>query len=176
MLKNSLYDYVLQEDIKRLSYVIDRLVNTANKEKDFYKLEVKLKQKVVEASLIYDLTRSMREASNLEEALQIYLNKVCPIIHWPVGHVFIPDTSRNVLKSSLVWYVANPEKMVEFKKVTNNIQFSMRQGLPGRVYQKQAIVWVDDITEEDDFIRAKLCGSLALKSSVEFQCLCRIRL
>ncbi|MEH6606340.1 MAG: response regulator [Pseudomonadales bacterium] len=126
--------------------------------------EQRLLDRVVAAGLSTD---------SFEEALQQVLNMFCETIGWPVGHVYIMADKGDKLLSSGIWYLADDTQFGPFCELTNRTNFSLGEGLPGRVAQSGQPHWVTDLQQDKNFPRNQLAGQLGVESGFGFPVIVR---
>ena len=136
--------------------------------------EENLLQKTGLIRLQQEITLTANEAQNSEEALRICINKVCYYSCWPIGHVYILD-STGKLSPTAIWYTSNPNKFKEFRKISEDTTFSIGEGLPGRVLRDARPHWIVDVTRDPGFIRTKLVKQINVKGAFAFPVLERER-
>lgn len=138
-------------------------------------LEVYAKQKL-QAEIIQERYRSIshiaaaaNEASSVEHAMTIVIEQLCKYIQWPVGHVCVMDENvRGGLFSSGIWHLEDPDRFLQFRKMTEVFHFSKGLGIPGRVLQKNKAQWAEDVTLESVCPRAETARRCGLKSGFGF--------
>src|ERR1700722_13656779 len=119
--------------------------------------------------LLQTITIVAKQATHVEDAMQIALNQVAAHTGWPLGHVYLQaegDTMEFVPLD--VWHAAEPERFAEFRKAAQSARLPGGKGLPGRVFGTGKAAWVRDLTAETDFPGAKLLGELGLKTAFAF--------
>lgn len=105
------------------------------------------------------------EATSQEEFLKIVLDTVCRYIGWPVGHAYLWDEKKKILKPSCVWYLdESTHDFSEFKRITEQTNFEDGQGLPGRIYNMKSPEWIEDVTIHQSFYRNTLLPDMNLRS------------
>src|ERR671929_1418865 len=70
-----------------------------------------------EIELLQAITVAANEASTVEAAMRIALERVCAHTRWPVGHVHLKDSAGVLIPTSL-WHLDNPERYETFRKVS----------------------------------------------------------
>jgi signal transduction histidine kinase len=88
---------------------------------------------------------------------------ICEFTGWPLGHVLFrdPDAAEPTLRSSGVWFGAEPATFEAFRRYSSAAAFAGGRGLPGRVMAQAAAQWVADVTTDANFPRgnaARLSG------------------
>ncbi len=101
----------------------------------------------------------------VNDFIQLVLEKVCKFIEWPVGHCFIFDSSKEKLISRKLWYSNTTPPWSSFHTVTENIALKHGEGLPGKVFQSRSGVWLEDLSKEENFTRSKEAKKIGLKSA-----------
>lgn len=114
-----------------------------------------LRRRNSEVELLHTITMFSRETADPREAFQCFLEEVCRITGWPVGHVLLHDTKTEDLHSSKVWLIQKGENYESFRARSESMTFPKGGGLPGKVLASNAPVWIEDIFREPDFPRAE---------------------
>jgi len=128
------------------------------------KAEELLHQKAKFIQLVQEITITGNEAPTAEEAIQVCIDKVCKYMNWPVGHVYITD-STGTLISSKKWHIENAEQFNAFRKITEDTTFDKGVGLPGQVMATGKPAWITDVTHDQNFPRAILARDIGVKAA-----------
>jgi signal transduction histidine kinase/DNA-binding response OmpR family regulator len=120
-----------------------------------------------EIELLQLITVAANEASTVEAAMRIALDRVCAHTRWPVGHVHLKD-SVGVLVSASLWHLDNPERYETFRKVSEAMAFAPGIGLPGRVLEERKPAWIVDVTKDSNFPRSKAAQDAGLRAGFAF--------
>jgi PAS domain S-box-containing protein len=144
-------------------------------------LEKRVEQGVGYVSLLKEVAVSTNEASNIEEALQFVINRVCFFTGWPVGHVYWPVADPSNALFSLdrppevtaliptdLWFLKDPEKFKTFREITEKTALEPGEGLVGRVFRSGQPAWIKNISADLNFKRAKLASDLGVISGFAF--------
>jgi PAS domain S-box-containing protein len=119
--------------------------------------------------LLHEVTVAAYEAETVEEAMQGAVDRICEDTGWPVGHVYLVDESnRPELTPTSIWHLDRPTEFEVFVRVTQATRLAVGVGLPGRVLASRQPVWVMDVTQDDNFPRAKLAADLGVKGAFGF--------
>jgi PAS domain S-box-containing protein len=131
--------------------------------------EAALSRQTSYIQLLEKIAVAANEASIIEDALQICLDEVCDLTGWPVGHVFMPaGDDAGVLISTKLWHLDNLGEFKTFKKITEQTRFALGIGLPGRVLSSGKAEWVNDVTKDTNFPRAKHAENIGVKGAFCF--------
>jgi signal transduction histidine kinase len=108
------------------------------------------------------------QAATVEEALRSCLDEVCRATHWPVGHVYLPDGSGDLL-STLMWHLDDPDRFATFRELTEATPLRAGVGLPGEVLASRQPKWITDVTvPEANFARAAGGADIAVRAAFAF--------
>jgi signal transduction histidine kinase len=121
-----------------------------------------------------DIAVLANEASSIEAALEVTMEKICKETSFPcpetsllVGHVhrmmaLDADSRTNY------WYLSHPEKLTPFRVLSESIHFDYNLGLIGRVLVNRNLEWTTDFTADPTDPRAKAAQDAGLKTAVAF--------
>ena len=133
------------------------------------KAEQELLRKNQSLEMLNEIAGAAHEAESVNQAYQIFLNKVCDHMGWPLGHIYIPDEDNpDLLIPSKIWYAKNKEHSRTFIEFTENYRFVRGEGLPGRVLKNGSPAWVIDVTQDDNFPRAAVAHLCGIKAGIAF--------
>ena len=65
-------------------------------------------------------------------------------------------------------YEFNEEKIDEFKKLSEGYVFSAGEGLPGRVFETNAVQTITDVTVDPNFPRAQIASDISVRGAFAF--------
>ncbi|MCW8906410.1 MAG: diguanylate cyclase [Sedimenticola sp.] len=130
-------------------------------------MEQRIRQEKELVQLLHRLTSLANEASNTLSAMKGFLREVCEYTGWPVGHVYMleEDDPCPRLVSSRCWYLADEKRFRQLKQITERTVFNVGEGIPGRVLATGKPVWIEDISADDNFPRARVSGELEVRTS-----------
>jgi signal transduction histidine kinase/CheY-like chemotaxis protein len=95
------------------------------------------------------------EVDTFDEALERCLRAIGEFSGWPLGHIYQRASGdADVLTSSGLWFVQNPTLFKSFQDITEETSFAKGVGLPGRIWERGAPVWIKDVTQDANFPRA----------------------
>ena len=134
---------------------------------DVSDLEVLRKEKR-RVQLLQEVAVAANEASNVEDAMRICLDRVCEHTGWPVGHVYLLAESGDALLPTRIWHLDQPERFETFRKVTEATTMPRGSGLPGRVLASGAAIWITDVNDDPNFPRRVAVGDIGVKAGFGF--------
>jgi PAS domain S-box-containing protein len=115
-----------------------------------------LSQNEQRAMLLKDVASAANAASTVEEAFQISLEKICNYTGWPVGHVYLFSNKTGRLFSSAIWHMKDHSVYSAIRSITDISEFEPGIGLPGRIYISKKPEFIEDIYQDENFIRTKM--------------------
>lgn len=137
---------------------------------DLVKLRTKeLEDKTAVVELLQGVAIASNEASNLEQAVRIALEKICIYSKWPIGHVYYVDKeNKNKLTATKIWYLADKNLYQDFCQSREETSFSKGQSLPGEVLKRAKDVWISDFKTDETLSKDQLLEKLAIKAAAAF--------
>ncbi len=128
-----------------------------------------LQNQKLEATLLYEVTKTAEESLSFEEALQHCLDIVCELTNWPIGHIYLRDTQNgDLLVSSDIWSLKDKFSHQEFVNITSETNFLIGKGLPGRILETKCPLWISNIQEDHNYHRNKVFEDRNLKGAFAF--------
>lgn len=117
------------------------------------------------AELFLAIVKMSHEDLSFEEQLKYFIQYVCEMSGWPLGHVYLPDDSNNeTLYPTTLWN--NLDKQYEeFRTITEKTILEKGTGLLGRVFKSKKSVWMRDATTDPYFTRKEAAEHAHLKSA-----------
>ena len=128
----------------------------------------RLNEKTAIVQLMQDVAVGANEARDVDEALQVTLDRVCAHTGWPVGHVYTLEKDGTHLTPSTLWHVEDTERYEQFRRVTEAMPLEIGAGLPGRVAANGKPAWVTDVMSDPNFPRARTAVDLGVVAGFAF--------
>ncbi|MGH9439285.1 MAG: GAF domain-containing protein [Terriglobia bacterium] len=113
------------------------------------------------------MTKVLAESAALTEATPRILRAVCESIGWEVGIFWVADHHARVLRSMKAWHSASIESAV-FEQASQQTALGPGVGLPGRVWEKGAPAWIQDVTKDTNFPRVAAAVKSGLHAAFAF--------
>ena len=115
----------------------------------------------------FAVTSALAQSDTLVQAAPKILQAVCESAGWQVGAMWNVDQSVDLLRCVDVWHL--PDVSVEeFEALTREILFASGVGLPGRVWASSMPVWISDVVQDTNFLRAKVAAKNNLHGAFGF--------
>ena len=113
--------------------------------------------------LFQEISFMTNEASSVQEAMQVCIDKVCRHYGFSVGHAYLRD-SEGILVSSNIWYFDRPGEYETFVEISRATSFESGIGLPGRVFEGGGPVWISMLDQDSGFLRTEGVNKCKIKS------------
>ena len=150
-------------ELKRAEADLARAMDESEKARN------KAENQTREAQLLHRAAEMAAETDSLDEALQHVVDMICNLTGWPIGHVYEPaDGNPQILESTAIWHLEDPDAFRSFKEVTEQTRFSIGEGLPGRILESGEPVWIENVQTDPNFPRAKLVDDLGVRGAFGF--------
>jgi len=120
------------------------------------------KQTSADAKAVTSVVSDLSAASTVQEAASIALASVRSAFGWAYGSYWAIDAKANVLRFAVESGSVNRE----FQQVTLESSFREGQGLSGRAWRSRELVFVADLAELHDCVRAPVAGRAGVKSGI----------
>ena len=150
-----------------LDFYVRKILWIKESQINYQKSQEELHNKTRLLQLLQDVIINADEASTLEEAMQVCLDKICSHTGWPVGHLYLPDFHERLIPTK-IWYLDSPEQFKTFRTITEITPFDSGVGLPGQVFASGKPAWIKDLAKDSNFPRAKLAKDINVKAGFAF--------
>ena len=115
--------------------------------------------------LLQAAAMAANEADSVEDALATTVHAVCEQLRVAIGHAYLLD-SRGGLVPTGIWHSPQNGAFEAFRTVTEQTRFERGEGLPGRVLESAAPVWIRDVRDAPGFVRST--GAAGLGAAFAF--------
>ncbi len=113
--------------------------------------------------LLHDVAVSVNAAPSVVAALRTTLSETCRQAGWHTGHAYLVHPEGKKLVSGRVGHASDPVLFNDFLTVSQEMEFSLGAGLPGRVWERKAPEWIEDIEQDFGFFRRDVALGLGLR-------------
>ena len=144
------------EDTTRQLY----LANEALREK-YNELE----QYIEEQKFSLALIKMAQKTNNFDDALQFFLNKICKLKGWPIGHVYLlKEDNEHKPSPSEIWFFSEPKKYKPlYKKMAfANLKKTYHLSEPLSTIKKA--IFIQNLGNEFLFLYKNICQKLGIQS------------
>jgi PAS domain S-box-containing protein len=113
------------------------------------------------------IARAMVQEQDSADALVAALRVICSTLGWDVGTMWKLDPGRGALYHVHAWHPAEKDVSV-FVTASRQTQFERGRGLPGRIWEQEKAVWIEDIFHDSNFPRAGFAAQARLRAAFGF--------
>ena len=110
------------------------------------------------------VSHALATSADLAQAAPQILRAVCDVLDWKVGGLWIVDPGTQVMRCIEV-YTASP---LQFARESCKQALKRGEGLPGRVWERAAPAWIQDVVSDSNFPRAASAAEEKLHSAFGF--------
>jgi len=114
-----------------------------------------------ETRLLLEVTQYLTQASTWEKAISQIIKSICDHIFWDYGEAWLPQEDTQTLS-----YLTNPFRnhptFKSFCHLSATLQFSLGEGLPGKIWQTQTLEWIEDITQNSEHLYTRQSSALPI--------------
>jgi PAS domain S-box-containing protein len=113
------------------------------------------------------IARAMVEETTSAAVLIAALRIICDKLGWDVGGMWKLDPGRGLLCHAYAWHLAEKDASV-FITASRQMQFERGRGLPGRIWEQEKAVWIEDVFQHSHFRRAAFAAQADLRAAFGF--------
>ena len=121
-----------------------------------------------ELALLEAIATASNEATNPNDVMQLTIRHACAHTGFPIGHAFLRAPSGDKIEPTAIWQVDDPDRVRPFRRATETLTLAAGKGLPGRVLESGQPAWIEDVTEDSNFPRAKEAQEAGLRAAFAF--------
>jgi len=158
----------LSEENARLRRRLDREAQIRRKAEEIAEEGLReLYQKQRELEFLSQITIMANLGGSPHEVLESALEYMCRFTGWAAAHAFIVagEGSAQRMWPSNIWHCAPELDLSEFQTATAGHVFGPGEGLPGRVWDSAAPVWVEDLLTSENFPRREVAVTAGLRAA-----------
>lgn len=115
--------------------------------------------------LLYDLSRTLGGARDLDGALHQALRTVCQAGGWDLGETWVVDETGKHLECAARWW-RRGSRTERFQEESEGLRFPRGFGLPGRAWAQDGPFWMRDVLAEPEFLRQEGARQAGLRTAV----------
>lgn len=115
----------------------------------------------------YAIVRILAESPDLSDATPKLLEAIGTALGWEAGSLWALDEKSGSLRCADSWSAPGVE-MGDFEAATAQIGLAPGVGLPGRVLDTRRPAWIEDVTLDSNFPRAKAAAANGLRGGFAF--------
>ena len=159
----------MQAELARLGKRVERERRTRQEAESLAEQGTRqLYERQRELELLNAITDAANGATTIQVAIQVTLDQICAYTAWPVGHAYFVGEDSDVLLPSRIWHLDQPQRFAAFREITEATNLKWGQGLPGHVLESGRSVWIADVSQAENFPRAKQSQKLGVQAAFAF--------
>ncbi len=121
----------------------------------------------VRLNLLYEIGRVLASGETMNEAVPQILEAICRNLQFELGELWCMDKQDKILRLENAWHL--PSLALEnFIAESRRFRFRIGEGLPGKVWAKNAPVWLENIGGENHMPRKLFAKETGLQSGFAF--------
>ncbi|HUS11024.1 MAG TPA: PAS domain S-box protein [Pyrinomonadaceae bacterium] len=117
--------------------------------------------------LLANVISSVNSAEDIDSGLSRCLEQISTLRKWQAAQAWVVDKRENVLVCLPGAFYAEID-YASFRILSLRTKFPKGIGLPGRVWENSAPVWIVDVTNDTNFPRGRVAAEMGLKSAFGF--------
>ena len=114
--------------------------------------------------VLYETARALAESDTLDAAAPRMLRAICEALDWEYGAIWEIDRARQVVACVSTWQ-SPALASDDFASATKQALFAPGVGLPGRVWSTREPAWIQDVTRDSNFPRARAAERAGLHAA-----------
>jgi PAS domain S-box-containing protein len=118
-------------------------------------------------TLQYAVTKILSESHDFVRSAQHILQAVCESLDWAVGALWKVDSEAGVMRSVAIFH-ATSLTTPEFDRLTQSIALKKGVGLPGRIWELGKATWINNVSADHNFPRARVATREGLRGAFGF--------
>ena len=115
----------------------------------------------------YTVASLLAGSWTLEEASSAILQTITSIGDWIFSALWLYDEALGRLRCQAFWHTGS-ERLEKFGEFSRAIQLRMGEGLPGRVWNSNEPIWIQDVIIDPNFPRAPAAKEAGLHGAFAF--------
>lgn len=94
------------------------------------------------------------------------LELVRSFLDWSVAHMYVYDSAKDRLVSSGIWCGRSDPEIEEFKRQSDEYEFTLETGMIAKAYAESDVVWIEEFENTDWYMRRNEAMSAGLESAL----------
>ncbi|AKG23698.1 response regulator [Calothrix sp. 336/3] len=115
----------------------------------------------------YSIANIIAQSTSIKETIPQILESICEILAWDIGEMWMLEENHTTLRCSDIWYPQSFD-IENFVQVTLETTCELGRGIPGKIWADLQPIWINDVVEDDNFLRSQIATHLGLHSAFGF--------
>jgi hypothetical protein len=111
------------------------------------------------------LSSMLKQSGNFNSGILFLTKTICITNDWPYGEIWHPDKKDKYMIWSGSWS-RNEEYFEEFSKFSLLHKFARGVGLIGKTWEQKKLVWMEDFSKDNEFLRSDIAQVKGLNTAV----------
>jgi len=133
-----------------------------------------LQPKATFVGLLQVVAVAANEATSVEAAFQVALDRICRHTGWPIGHVYFCEPKE--LTSTKPWHFERPEESELFREITARNPHIVGVGLPSHAGWSSKPGWIPGMNHDGNLPRRQVAMGRSVKRAYGFPVIAKGRL
>jgi diguanylate cyclase (GGDEF)-like protein/PAS domain S-box-containing protein len=162
-------EYRIQRPDGSIRYILSRIYRIKDENNNIFSIIgiaidlTRIKLYDIYNQIDIDILSLIETEKNIEGFNPKFLKMMCRALHWDLGELWLLDKSKHRLRCVDIWH-ENDELLNNFNKKSCQFTFGLGEGLPGRIWKEQQVVWISDYASTKAFSRSNEARVAGLKS------------
>ncbi len=113
------------------------------------------------------VAHSMLESLSPGENIGRFLEAICHSLGWSVGEVWVIDPAIKAMRMIEAWHRPVTE-LASFAEFGKHLLVPMGASLPGRVWNEGRLIWLGNLADDTQFVRAEAATRAGLRAAIGF--------
>jgi len=113
------------------------------------------------------LTSQLKQWGNFNSGILFFIKEICKKNNWPYGEIWLPDKNDEYMIWSSFWS-KNEDYFERFSKFSSLHKFAKGIGLIGKSWEEKKLLYLEDISKAEDFLRSEIAPVRGLNSVICF--------
>jgi two-component system, sensor histidine kinase and response regulator len=118
-------------------------------------------------SALYHTSQVLAEAETLPDAALNVLESICSSLNMQMGEFWVLDHDAQMIQLVDTWR-SRHRSFTAFEEASHKTPFVSGVGLPGRVWANKELIWIPDVTQDENFCRARAAKEVGLHTAFAF--------
>jgi|GEM_PF-954407 len=110
-------------------------------------------------------SRILADNPNLDAAAPAIIRTMVENLGWAYGEIWFPDADDGRIRQQASWHIGG-DALEEFARISRGKRFAPGRGLSGKAFSEGRILWVEDVTEDPEFLRRDEARRAGLHTAV----------
>ncbi len=113
------------------------------------------------------LSLQLNQWGNLNSGATFLTKMICKLNNWSYGEILQPDQNDEFMVWTGYWN-NNEDYFDKFSKFSSLHKFARGVGLIGKTWEQKKLIWMEDISKTNDFLRSGLIPQAGFQYAVSF--------